>query len=634
MSLFRKKNRIKPLPKPKPAKAQAKKTPSAKRRSWFSRETKPRPASTRQKKTSPPRARREPRAPREIRFPKPTPPAQAWGYQDAVCLLVLLAVCAVLFFSAPGFRSLWETDEARYAEIPREMVLSGDWVTPTLNHVKYFEKPPLAYWLVAVSYKLFGISGASARLAPAACGTLVALLVFLLGRSQAGAKAGLWAGLTLVTSLMFFGLSRILMTDMALCLGVALAMYGAWQTRLGYRHGPYAFWLGCAAGFLSKGLLGPGLPIMATVVFALAAREWRLLVWLANWRALVMFAALCAPWVVLVSWRNPGFFTYFFIDEHLGRLLTARHQRYEPPWYYAALLPAAMFPWIALMPWALIRTWPGGLWRQEEQRAWLFAALWFASFFLFLSISSSKMMHYILPALPALALLLGQALAGVSRDGWRSWAPPGLRASLTALALAMLAVGAGLALLPALWPEITYEQAGQLTLWGPMAAAAVGIGIFVLRARLWSVLASPLLVFFLVVTAAALAAPRLNDYRSVEGLVKPIRQQLRPADYLVSYGDYFQGLPFYSGGRVIVVRNWGELDHGKNLAPSSEAARWFLPDDEAFARLLQQPRARVIALAETAAFERLREKMKGVPGVLLFEWVKLGDKTLFSNRPR
>jgi 4-amino-4-deoxy-L-arabinose transferase-like glycosyltransferase len=653
MKLFRKKNRLKPLPKPKPEKTKAKKArpKKVKRDSWLLRDKAPSKAKkkkvprserpkreprTKKPKTEKRVARkpRTPRPPREPWFPKPAPPESAWGYREIVSLLILAAVCAVLYFSAPGFRSLWETDEARYAEIPREMVVSGDWITPTLNYVKYFEKPPLTYWLVAVSYKMFGVSGGSARLVPALCGFLTVLIVFLLARSQSDYKAGLVSGLILATSLMFFGLSRILMTDMVLCLGVVMALYGAWQTRLGFCHGPYAFWLGCAIGFLSKGLLGPGLPIMATVFFVLATREWGLLAWLANWRAILLFMVLSAPWVILVSWKNPGFFTYFFIDEHFGRLLTTRHQRYEPPWFYFMLLPAAIFPWVTLLPWTLMRSWPGKLWGALENRAWLFCAIWFVSFFVFLTLSSSKMIHYLLPALPALALIMGQALAAAGAQGWRNWASPGLRASLVALSLVILAVGAGLALAPALSPEVSYEQAGLIPLVGSLLASAVALAIFALRARLWSVLASPGMAFLVIVICAALASPLLNDYRSVQDLVSPIKKNIKPSDYLVSYGDYFQGMPFYSGKRVMVVRNWGELDYGRRQLPKKKAWRWFVPNDKEFVRLLQKPKSRVIALAETQAFQRLKQKIKDTPGVLLFQWDILGDKTLFSNRPK
>ena len=380
--------------------------------------------------------------------------------------------------------------------------------------------------------------------------------------------------------------------------------------------------------------MGLGLPIMTTVFFVLAAREWSLLAWLANWRAIVMFAVLCAPWVILASWQNPGFFTYFFIDEHFGRLLTTRHQRYEPPWFYFAVLPAALFPWITLLPWTLIRSWPGKLWRDMENRGWLFSAIWFASFFIFFTLSSSKMIHYLLPALPALALIMGHTLAAAGASGWRNWAPPGLRASLVALALVTLAVGAGLALAPGFSLEFSYDQVGLTPFIGSLSAAAAALFIFAVRARLWSALASPVLVFALLAACAGLAAPLLNDYRAVDGLVTPIKRKITPSDHLVSYGDYFQGMPFYSEMRVMVVRNWGELDYGKRRLSEKQARRWFLPDDAAFIRLLQQPKARVIALAETRAFKRLKQKVKGTPGVLLFEWDTLGDKTLFSNRPK
>jgi 4-amino-4-deoxy-L-arabinose transferase-like glycosyltransferase len=501
-----------------------------------------------------------------------------------------------------------------------------------LNYVKYLEKPPLAYWLVSVSYGLFGVSAAAARLVPAVCALGVVALVFMLGRSMHGPRAGFYAGLTLATSALFFGLSRILLTDMVLCLGVVLALYGAWISREGARWGPYLFWLGCAAGFLTKGLLGPGLPIMAVVLFVLAGGEWGLLRALAAWRPVALFVGLSAPWVVLAGWHNPGFLSYFFVHEQFGRLLTDHHNRYEPPWYYLALLPGACFPWIALLPWAAVRSWPGRAWRSPERRAWLFAAVWFLSFLAFFSASSSKMMHYILPALPPLALILGRELERVGEAGWRQWAPPGLRAGVTAAALLCLVLGGGLAAVPALAPDISYQQAGAALLVGPVVGGALAAAVFGWRRRLWASLATPLALFGLMVLSALAVAPRLEAWRSVAGLTEAAAQELRPGDLWVNYGDYYHGSVFYSRRRVAVVQNWGELDYGRRRAPDAET--WFIPDDAAFIRRMQSPRLRVIGIAETEAFQRLRAKTRGVPGVLLFEWERIGDKSLFSNRPR
>ncbi len=551
--------------------------------------------------------------------------------RDAVFAAVLLAVCGALFFSFMGLRGLWETDEARYAEMAREMVETGDWATPRLNYVKYFEKPPLACWLVAISFKLFGISDASARLMPAVFGTLTVLLVFLLGRSLWEGRAGFFAGLSLAASFMFFALSRVLLVDMVLCFGVVLALYGAWELRGGRSFGLYLFWLGCAAGFLSKGLLGPGLPVMAVVLFCLASGEWPLAWRLAYWRGPLLFGLLCAPWVIWVSLVNPEFFRFFFIDEHLGRLLTDRHQRAEPFYFYFWLVPAAFFPWTALLPWAIWRDWPGRGWRTPGRRPFLFVAVWFISFFLFLSLSSSKMLHYGLPMMPALALLLGPALASFPFKDWQRPCPKGISFSLAVLAVLVMAAGLVVLLVPALNPDIHYQQVGMFLLLGPALAAGAGLLIFLLRARLGAFWGAPLFIFAVVVACVALAAPALDPYRSLAGLMKPLQAELKPADMLVTYGDHYYGVPFYGGRRAAVVGNWGELDFGRRLDP--EARKWFLPDDQALIRLLQNPRVRVLAVSETAAYERFRKKAGGVPGLLLFEWARLGDKSLFCNRP-
>ncbi len=592
-------NRFKPLPRPQ----------------------EPEKASTRRRK--PPKASP---ASRNIAWPRPS-------RQEVVYLLLLLLVCATLFYSFLGYRGLYETDEGRYAEIPREMLESGDFITPHLNYVKYFEKPPLHYWLVALSFKLFGISEASARLVPAVFGTLTVLLTFLLGRGLWGSREGFWAAFTLATSSLFFGLSRILILDMVLCFGVTLAIYGAWQSLGGKGRGIYYFWVGCALGFLTKGLLGPGLPIMLVVIFGLVSGRREIFRRLLHWPGPLTFVLLSAPWVILVSIKNPEFPYYFFIDQNLGRLLTKRHHRYHPFYFYLMVLPGALFPWITLLPWSLGESWPGRAWRKPENHSWLFAMAWLVSFFLFFSASSSKMMHYILPLLPAACLLLGRSLARLGAGGWRSPSPPGIRASLTALALLGLAMGVAAPVVLALSQDISFRQAGLAFLLPPLVSAAMGLAFFYFRGRRWAALAAPAAAFLLVILGAALVAPQLDAYRSLKGLVEAARAEMTPRDLVVSYGDYYQGIPFYSRRRVAVVRNWGELDFGRRQAGPRDRA-WFIPDDNAFLQLLLNPRRRVLAFAKTRHFHEFQKWAQGTPGLLLFEWARLGDKSLFSNRPR
>ncbi|MBU1275936.1 MAG: glycosyltransferase family 39 protein [Proteobacteria bacterium] len=556
-------------------------------------------------------------------------------WQRRLYVLVLLAVCALLFFSLGGMRDLWESDETRYAELGREMLDSGSfshWVIPRLNYVIYLEKPPLYYWLTALSFALFGVCEAAARLVPAVFGTLSVLIAFALGREMWGdEKAGFWSGLVLATSLMFFALSRVILVDMVLCFGIMLAVWGAWSLRAGRDWGLYAFWAGCAIGFLTKGVLGPGLAAMAVVLFAALAGEWRLLGRLLDWRGPALFALLCAPWVVAAALLHKGFLTYFFWDEQVGRLLTTKHQRFQPWWFYFALIPGAFFPWIALLPWALGRTFPWGAWRAPEARPWLLAAVWFVAFFLFLTLSRSKMLHYALPMLPPLALLVGRPLSGVMSWPRGAAAPAGLKASISALAALCLVAGLALLVVPATNPDIGYAHGGALLFAGPVFLALLALGVYWVRNRAWAAACAPLAVFLLLVLGAAAATPTLDRYRSLGPLLKPLAAQLKPGDLVATLGDYWHGAAFYTRRRVAVADNWGELDFGRRLAPDRD--QWFLKGNQGLLKLMGGQR-RVFAIAETPRYKRFHALAQKRPQALpLFAWATVGDKTLFSNRP-
>ncbi len=558
------------------------------------------------------------------------------AWQRRLYVLILLAVCGLLYFSLGGLRELWESDEARYAELGREMLESGSfshWIIPRLNYVIYLEKPPLYYWLTALSFAVFGVGEAAARLVPAVFGTLSVLIAFALGRELWGEdRAGFWSGLVLATSLMFFALSRVILVDMVLCFGIMLAVWGAWSLRAGRGWGLYAFYVGCAVGFLTKGVLGPGLAAMAVVVFAALAGEWRLIKSLLDWRGLALLVLLIAPWLVAAAILHKGFITYFFWDEQVGRLLTNQHQRYEPWWYYFVLVPGAFFPWIALLPWAVGRTFPGRAWRTEQARSCLLAAVWFVSYFLFLTLSRSKMMHYALPMLPALALLLGRPLAGVMSWPRGAAAPGGLKASLTALAALCLAAGLALLVIPATNPDINYGHGGALLFLGPVFLALLALGVYAARKWAWSSAIAPLTVFLLLVLGAAAATLILDRYRSVGPLMKPLAAQLQPDDVVATLGDYWHGAAFYTRRRVVVASNWGELEFGRRLDP--EQGKWFLRGNRGLFKLMSGPR-RVFVIAETPRYQRFHALAQERPQALpLFPWATVGDKTLFSNRPR
>lgn len=562
---------------------------------------------------------------------------QKFPLSEALYAGLLMLVCVVLFFSLLNMRTLWETDEARYAEIAREMVEAPSWewwVVPRLNHVKYMEKPPLSYWTTAIFFKIFGISDYTARLTPAVYGTLSLMLAFLLGRAMWTGRAGFFTGICLASSVMFVLLSRILLVDMLLCFGIVLAIYGLWGITQGNRWGTYAFWTGCAIGFLTKGLLGPGLAGMASVLYLVISGQYRMLVRLFDWRGMALFAVLVLPWLIAATVLEDGFIKYFFWDEQFGRLATNAHQRHEPFYYYFGIVPAAFTPWIVLLPWAIWKTWPGAAWRSSENRPWLLSVVWFGSYFVFLTLSQSKMLHYALPMMPPLALIMGRALAGLGESGWRSESGGFLAISIDVLAVLLLIAGAAMFMAPQFIQDVSYDHFGLLIFIGPLVLGLAALACHLFRRRAWVAIAAPLTVFAMLAGIWVTAAATLDPYRSVQKLVASIAGEIKPDDILATYGDYYHGAVFYGKRRVMVIGNWGELEYGR--ARDTDADKWFInerPDPDNLLKVMYRPE-RIFVITETDKYRRVinspQRKKNGPP---LYEWARAGDKTLFCNRP-
>jgi len=328
-------------------------------------------------------------------------------------LLILAVVLGIPFFQYLGGLPLIDPDEGRYAEIPREMLQRGDLITPTLNYVKYFEKPPLLYWINAASLKLFGLNEFGARFPSALSGLLTVLATYVIGRQLYGRRAALISALILGTSAGFVLQSRIILTDMLLtfCLTAALGAFIVAAGREGRRSRAlpwYLFYLFCALATLAKGLIGMVFPAGIVFFYLLLGRRWRLLSDMRLVSGLLLFLAVAAPWFVAVSLRNPEFARFFFIHEHFERFTSAVHGRYQPFWFFLPVLLGTMLPWSFFIPGALVRAWRDR--NHEEGRAGLYLLIWAALIFLFFSKSNSKLIPYILPTFPPLALLVGHRI--------------------------------------------------------------------------------------------------------------------------------------------------------------------------------------------------------------------------------
>jgi len=479
-------------------------------------------------------------------------------------LLALLVVFAIVWFGTLDQRRLINPDEGRYAEIAREMSASGDWVTPRLNGLKYFEKPPLQYWATAAAFMTFGEHHWSARLWSALTGFLGILFTAYATGRLFGATAGIVAGAVLASSLLWNLIGHFNTLDAGVSFFLSAAVFalclaerpgvGATESRR-WRDG---VWIFLALAVLSKGLIGLVLPAATLCLYMLWQRDWGLLARMRPLRGLLIVLLIAAPWFVAISLSNPEFPRFFFIHEHFERFLTKEHRRYQPAWYFIPILLVGMLPWLGSLAQALARGWrrdgPG------FQPARLLLA-WSVVVFVFFSASGSKLPSYILPLFPALAALIGAYCVERFHARGLQWqALPGL---LIGLAGFVLAFGItrlenakhGIELYAAYQPWI--HAAGAALFCGALAA-------FILHRH-----GRHLLAILLLATGGHAAGQlillghdHIGKINSAYDAAMAIRDQIPPEAPFFSVDTYDQSLPFYLRRTTTLVAFRDEMDFG------------------------------------------------------------------------
>jgi 4-amino-4-deoxy-L-arabinose transferase-like glycosyltransferase len=315
---------------------------------------------------------------------------------DAVVRIVL--VLLVLVAAAIGVdgleRRLANPDEGRYSEIAREMALSGDWVTPRLNGIKYFEKPPLQYWATAGIFRAFGESEVTARLYVGLCGLATILVAAYASRRLGSPETRRGAVLALFSSPYFMALGTIVTLDMGVTLWIT-ATLAAWllaedaleRTGRPARGWLAAAWAAMALAVLSKGLIGIVFPAAAIFFHCVLRRDAAPLKRLGWTYGVPVFLAIAAPWFVAVSRANPEFARFFFIHEHFERFLTHEARRVQPWWFFLPIVAIGFLPWTFAMPAAIAHAWRAEAGRRFQPLR--VALLWCAIVVLFFSVSGS-----------------------------------------------------------------------------------------------------------------------------------------------------------------------------------------------------------------------------------------------------
>jgi 4-amino-4-deoxy-L-arabinose transferase-like glycosyltransferase len=495
----------------------------------------------------------------------------------------VLVTAMFLYFLCLGSYPLLDPDEGRYAEIPREMLESGDYITPRLNYVSYFEKPPFFYWLTAGSMALFGQKEWAVRLVPAMAGFLSLLLVMGLGKRIFDGRTGVMAAWIYLTSVIPTVLARLPIIDGVFSLFLT-ATWGTWWMGYNARTKPSRkawYWLSWAClglAVMTKGIAAIALTGLIVGGFIICRRDWRALLSFEWVPGLLIFAVIVVPWHWAVSSENPGFFHFYIVVQHFARLVS--HEHAKPFWFFMAVFPFGMLLWVAFFFPAVANSFRKAFKVVRSPRgdgeAILFLSIWVVAVIGLFSLSSCKLIPYILPAYPAMALLMADFVRDRSLKK-RSvlWVAAILATLLLVCAGALMPVAMRQDALPIseLMPAIRVGQAGLI------------LGSVFLLGSLFKRRMIPFATGFAMVLlfpAMLMVVPSVAKYRKVGGFIKAMPRPLPGEIRIAEWRNYDQALSFYSGRRTILIDEIGELAYGSSLGDHSE---YFLRGEESLKRL-------------------------------------------------
>ena len=487
---------------------------------------------------------------------------------------VAVAFAALAWLVALAWmRPLLLPDEGRYVGVAWEMLRSGDWLTPTLNGLPYFHKPPLFYWITAASLQAFELGEWAARAAPLLGAWLAAMSVFVLVRRWWSERSAMLTLVALLSMPLFYLGGQFANLDM-LVAGFITATIAALahaalsrQAALPYRRALLCAYAMAALGVLAKGLIGVVLPALVVFAWLAAGHRWRTVLALLSPAGALVFLAIVTPWFVAMQMRFPGFADYFFVVQQFKRYLTSGFNNVHPFWFFPAVLILCTLPWIG---WLRAQWGRARLTDPERGDLRLLAICWVVVVVGFFSLPRSKLLGYVLPAVPPLALLVADGFetlelrfGAASRRAWRWACGAGV-----AVSLALVGVAAA-------WPMHSTREIGQT-----------------------------------------------------------LRLQVARGEPVVMIGGFWFDLPFYARlhETVIVVDAWSspdvrrrdnwrkELADAATFAPAADAARLVEPA-ALCARLAGQGRAWIVAdaaLDQRIAMLKSAEKIVSVRGTALW----------------
>ena len=499
-----------------------------------------------------------------------------------VPFLSLLAMASLLLFLNVGQLGLIDRDEGSNAEAAREMIASGDWITPQLNGEPLFTKPVLIYWLISGAYRLFGVSEFSARV-PSAIGiAILILLQYWFLASTRGAFIGLVGSLILLLNLEMVFIGRMALADSVLILCTTASLFGFWVGLHGegkQRHAFWIFFVGMAIGTLTKGSIGLVVPLLGTIPYLIATHRWKQF-----WRdsfpifGFFLVALIACPWYGAMLWIHGSSYIASGKADTVGRFFNGLGGHSGTIFFYLPVLFLGFFPWSGFLPAALSGAWKelrqirrSTLALQDRkpglQELELFAALWLVGVFVFFSLSPTRLPHYMGPLFPAAAILVASYWNRCVQEP----ATRGLRASLWMLMLLGFTLGLILIASPLLYstyiesitkefpvaravePGVGLTTAGFVLIFGVGIVGYFGLSEYRRPGAFWS---AAVTIAVVILIAIVITLPHFSKY-----FIDPPHElayiagvNLQPSDRFIIYGPAKPSMLFYAKRRAVMIK--------------------------------------------------------------------------------
>lgn len=532
-------------------------------------------------------------------------------------LSFLVIILAVFFSFEMGNRPFASPDEGRYVEIPREMVVTGDYVTPRLDGMKYFEKPPLFYWMQAASIKAVGIDETSMRFWVVLFAILGCLSVFYVGAKCYSLNVGVMSTGILASTLIYYCHSRIIILDLVLSIllcGCLWAFFLAFvkknQSKIPKKCLIVTMYALSALACLTKGLIGAVLPGFVVFLWILFTNNWKKLKEILYIPGILVFLVIFLPWHVLAAQRNHDFLYYYFVVEHFLRYTTKFHNRYQPVWFFVSIILAGLIPWTGLSLMSLKNLMKKSVAKNSES---IFLACWIFGIFGFFSFSHSKLIPYILPIVPPIALATAVFIEECSEKEFR----------VGAMINIVLFFAAGIAYYFAR-SEISdvLQNADARILLNIVIIILISIGTIFLLA-IFSKISKKMAVVICIFLSGNMLwtinklAPYYQDEKkpTTKKVAKYIRANKTKDDLVFIYNYYHQDFPVYLNDTTGIINFVGELEFGSNSEPEKSK----LISEEKFWELWNTTKQRIFLVLSRSDYREVFAKRTKIHNVLVFD---------------